>query len=723
MFGNDRAMAEAERPGTSDPILARLRGAGRAAEVAFLAERDRWVLWLPVLLGAGIALYFWLPVEPPRWPALAWILAAAVLAWRGRARPSWLLLGLGLGAAGVGFAAATWRTDSVSAPVLAQRLGPVEVIGRVALAARADPGFRLTLEGIRIAGLAAERTPERVRVRLRSRSERPRPGDWIRMRTVLMPPPGPAAPGAFDFARRAYFQGVGAVGYAVSRPKTAAPPARESDPGGGFRRWLAGLRQTIAERVLRRLDGAAGAVAAALMTGMRGAIPAEVLAALRDAGLAHLLAISGLHLGLVTAVLFFAIRAGLALVEPLALRYPIKKWAAACALAGAFAYLLLAGATVPTRRAFLMTALVLVAILLDREAVSMRLVAWAAAAVLLLAPESLLGASFQLSFAAVIALIAVYELCRDWFTAERARMGRPGRILLYLAGVGLTTLTAGLATAPFVIFHFNRLASFSLAANLIAIPLMAFWIMPWVVAAFVLMPLGLESIALMPMGWGIEAVIAVASRVSSWPGAVSLWPAMPGGGLAAIALGGLWLCLWQGRWRLLGLPALVGGLATLAFVQVPDLLVDGRGRLFAVRADAGGLMLSTTRRERRTGELWLRRAGQRNSLPWPGEAGATPAGGPLTCDPLGCILKREGTVVALIQDPRALADDCRAVDLVVSLVPARRRSCPRSIPVIDRFDLWRRGAHAIWLGEGRPRIESVADHLGRRPWTPDRRRR
>ena len=213
--------------------------------------------------------------------------------------------------------------------------------------------------------------------------------------------------------------------------------------------------------------------------GERGAIPADVLAAMRDSGLAHLLAISGLHVGLVAGILFFAARGGCALVPAVALRFPIKKWAAVVALIGAFGYLLLAGAPVPTQRAFVMVGLVLVAVLVDRRGISMRLVVWAAMFILLVRPESLLGASFQLSFAAVLALVAGYEALGPRLRVWYGESGAARRVLLYVGGVALTTVIAGLATAPFALFHFNRVVVYSLAANLVAVPLTALWVMPW----------------------------------------------------------------------------------------------------------------------------------------------------------------------------------------------------------------------------------------------------
>ena len=244
---------------------------------------------------------------------------------------------------------------------------------------------------------------------------------------------------------------------------------------------------------------------------------------MRDAGRAHLLAISGLHIGLVAGILFIGVRALLALVRPWALVYLIKKWAAA--ITGAFAYALIAGATVPTLRAIMMVGLVLTAVMLDRRGLSMRLLAWAALAILILQPESLLGPSFQMSFAAVTALIAAYE-----FLSQRRRYRADGASALppwlrkgglYLSGVALTTVIAGAATAPFAMYHFNRIADYGLTANLVAVPVTAMWVTPWAVAAFLLMPSGLEAVWPAALGQGIEILIGVADPVSSWRGAVA----------------------------------------------------------------------------------------------------------------------------------------------------------------------------------------------------------
>ncbi len=701
--------------------MARVGGIGEI----LAAERRRWVLWLPVCLGAGIVIYFMLPVEPPRWSGIAIGVAACVLLAITRVWSYRLFLpAIAVLAIATGFAAAQLRAVSVAAPVLEKRLGPVSVEGRVVSVRRvADGGRRLVLERPVIGRLAPDRTPERVRVKLRAAPTELRPGNMVSVRAILMPPPSPASPGAFDFARLAYFQRLGAVGFAVSR-------VRIVDPAGGGSSWslalarlrhsiLARLRHSITARIISSLDAPTGAVAAALMTGERGAIPDEVLGAMRDAGLAHLLAISGLHVGLVAGILFFALRLVFSAIEPLVLRRPVKIWAAMGALMGAFCYLLISGATVPTQRAFIMLAVVLLAVTLDRTALSMRLVALAAALVLLIAPESLLSASFQLSFAAVVALIAVYESMGARFAKWHGDGGLARRFLIYGLGVVLTTLVAGIATGPFAVYHFNRLALYGLAANLIAVPLAGFWIMPWAIVAFLLMPFGLEALALAPMGWGIDAVIETARTVASWPGAVKQIPAMPPAAIGLVTIGGLWLCLWRTRWRAFGLVAVVAGLSLLPGVRPPDVLIDGSGRLMAVKADDGALALSSRRVARFEGEIWLRRAGETAALSWPREGYG--AGGRLACDALGCIYRAHGRTVALVRRADALAEDCGIATAVVSSVPVKPWRCRQPRTVIDRFDLWRHGAHALWLDGDAIRVLSVADVRGRRLWSPGRR--
>ena len=689
------------------------------------AERERRVLWLPVLFGLGIAQYFALPVEPAWWwgPAGGAAAGLAALGFYRRLEAgdeAGFVLAVSLALFSAGFAVATLRTLAVAAPVLETRVGPVTVQGRIVQVESLPDATRLTLERPRIPRVEPHRTPDKVRIRIsgKQRAEsRWTPGMWIAVPAVLSPPPPPSAPGAFDFQRMAYFQRLGGVGYAVGRVEIAAPA---DDAAGSWPLAVERLRQRISETARAAIPGPAGAVAAALLTGDRSAIPAEVMDAMRDSGLAHLLAISGLHVGLVAGILFIGLRAGLALIPAIALRHPIKKWAAAAAIPGAFAYALVAGATVPTQRAFLMIGLVLLAVLFDRRGISMRLVAWAAFVVLALQPESLLGASFQMSFAAVVALIAGYEVLRGRLNVGERTLARV--VLFYVAGVAITTLLAGTATAPFAIYHFNRYAAFGLVANVIAVPITALWVMPCAVLAFVLMPFGLAGLALVPMGWGVAAIDATAAWVAGWPGAVALLPSMPAWGLALVTVGGLWLCLWRKRWRLFGLAGVAAGMASLLIVRPPDVLVDASGQLTAVRGADGGLHVSSLTRGRFQRDVWLRLAGREE-----GDALAFPKtrDGSLGCDALGCVYRARGKTAALARDRAALIEDCWTADAVIGDFPigrsAMERACRDRALTIDRFKLARDGAHALWLDPSGIRVETVNGARGERPWVPRER--
>jgi competence protein ComEC len=690
--------------------------AGRVLVQSLAAERERWPLWIPVGLGVGIAVYFSVKAEPPVWFGPVALLLCVLAGTLGRRSQAILLLAAGVGAAAAGLTVAQLRTQLVAAPVLEREIGPVMVTG---LAQDVEPlprGLRLVLDQPTIEGLAPEATPEKVRIRVNAINPAPVPGDWISVRATLVPPSPPVAPGAYDFQRHMFFERIGGLGFAYGA--ATVEPAPDGSVGQGWRVWVNDLRLSIAVRIRAVLPGDAGAIAAALVTGSQAGISEDTVVAMRDSGLAHLLSISGLHVGLVAGILFVGLRTLLAFVPPVALRYPVKKWAAVLALLGTLFYLFLAGATVPTQRAFLMTAVVMVAVLLDRSPLSMRLVAWAAFFVLLFSPETLVGPSFQMSFAAVVALIAAYEAARPLRVRLRREASLPLRAVLFVGSLALTSLVATIATAPYAIYHFNRVADYGILANLLAVPLTGLWIMPCAIVGLLLMPFGLEAGGLVPMGWGVDVLIAIAGTIAGWPGAVAAVAAMPPVALALITFGGLWLCLWQRRWRLLGLAPAAIGFVLLAFVRPPDILVSGDAKLMAVAGEDGQLVLSSARAEQFTAEQWMRRAGQLDAQAWP--QSGTAAGGRLRCDPLGCIYRAEGRVIALARSLGALAEDCQVAELVISTEPVRV-ACPSAARVVDRFDLWRNGGYAVWLDDDGLRVESVEAWRGERPWTGPRR--
>ncbi len=686
----------------------------------FLADRERWPLWLPVCFGLGIALYFGLPAEPPPWLGGACSLASLVVFFLVGRRFKARFAGLALLVFCLGFAAAQLRSAWVEAPVLDGRWGPAALTAEVLAVEQRERGWRFLLRPLVMEGLEPSALPAKVRVTALRVVGAPRPGDSVTLRARLRAPSPPSMPGAFDFARQAYFQQLGGIGFALGPLRTLTEPGREVGSRSLTDRWSlfwAEARQAIAVRIAALLPGQSGAVAVALVTGQRGGLAEATREDMRGAGLAHLLAISGLHMGLVAGLLFFSLRAVLALIPDLALYRPIKKWAAVGAGLGAFIYLCLVGGTIPAQRAFLMLSIVLLAVLLDRRAISLRLVALAALVVLLLAPESLVSASFQMSFAAVIALVSFYEAWqRREYRETAVEQTALRRLGLYVLGVAVTSLIAILATSAFAAFHFQRLALFGLLANLLAVPLTAFVIMPAAVIGMLLMPFGFEAIGFVPMGWGIDLLLILAEAVAGFPAAHVQVPPMPLWGLAAVVLGGLWLCLWQSRWRVWGLVAMLLGAVSPAGFAPADLLVSGDGRQVALRDLEGRLWVPDQRAGRFTLDTWRRGNYAPQIETWPHNG--TAAGDLLRCDPLGCLYEGAHGKAAVLRNPLGAADDCAAVDVMVSLEPLRRHPCSGPALVIDRFDLWRHGAHAIWLTPQGPRAATVRDEQGRRPWSP-----
>lgn len=532
--------------------------------------------WVPVALACGIGLYFSRATEPtmPIYLALIGVAAVALLLrrWAGySAEP--LLWVIALIAAGASIAG--WRANNLAEPVLGWRYyGPVE--GRiVGLDRSASDAVRLTLDHVVLRDTAPERTPGRVRVALHGQAAAyaPAPGETVGLTAHLAPPSGPVEPGGFDFQRHAWFQGIGAVGYSRTPVVLLRPPE-----GGQV---LFKTRMALSQRVQSLLPGETGAFAAAIMTGDRSGMGQDTLTALRVSNLAHLLAISGLHMGLLAGFVFGVLRLALAAVPGVGLRWPVKKIAAVGALAAAAGYLALSGGNVATERAFIMVAVMLLAVLADRRALSLRGVALAACIILVLRPEALLGPGFQMSFAATTALVAVFSSLNEHHYRWGATWLRPVFALLVSSGV------AGLATAPIAAAHFNQIAHYGLIANLLSVPLMGTFVMPMAVLSALLMPLGLDGLALWVMGWGLDWILGVAHFVSGLEGARGTVIRPDPVVLPMIALGVLFVILWQGRSRWVGVLPVAVAFLLWAQTERPDILISDTGALVGVMTAEG----------------------------------------------------------------------------------------------------------------------------------------
>jgi competence protein ComEC len=690
----------------------RLLRAAAAAPLAGLASaRGRLFAFVPVAMALGIGLYFALPREPgpADWAALAALALVALALWaRGPdlVQPLAALVALALIGAGL----AGLRSHWVAAPVLGwHHYGAIE--GRVVTIDRSgSDAVRLTLDRVVLEGVAPARTPERVRISLHGRQGfvLPEPGMRVMLTGHLDPPGGPAEPGGFDFARLAWFQQIGAVGY-TRTPVLLLAPAVADGPGQAVTR----LRMRISAAVQAAIPGEPGAFAAAVLTGDRSGIGQETLTALRDSNLAHLLAISGLHMGLLTGIVFGALRTGLALIPPLALRLPGKKIAAVVALGSAAFYLALSGGNIATQRAFVMVAVMLVAVLLDRRAISLRTVAIAATILLALRPEALTEAGFQMSFAATVALIAVFGALRDDRRLQGGERPRLPGWLRAVLGVVICSAVAGFATAPIAAAQFNRLSEYGLIANLLGVPVMGSLVMPAAVAAGVLAPLGLEAPALKVMELGTAWILRVAAEVAALEGAVLPVVQPQPWVLPALALGGMWLVAWPGRMRWAGAAVIATGLALWPSAPRPALLVAETGTLIGLMTPEGRALSKATG-ERFAAESWLRADGD-DADPDTAAArpGLTPRDGALHFTLGG----RPGVHLTGRGAAGRVAAHCAGGALVI-LGADHDGAPPGDCVLIDRSRLSRTGALAISPGpDGAPVVRSARAAAGARPWS------
>lgn len=683
--------------------LSRLR---KGFEEALGAQKDRMFLWTPVPLGLGILIYFSLQNEPPlRAGFLLMLLAGCLLLFvyrresRERGTIGMLsLCGIALLLIASGFMVAQAHVIYGDAHLLAKPIKFADLEGAVRDVEALDTPdtYRVMLRDVTIKELATVETPRSLRLKIKAKTM-PRVGDRVLALAALNPPSPPVAPGAFDFQRHAFFEDIGAVGFAY----------RSEIVASGNEGILATVRRNVAARVKAYMgDSRSVPMTVTMLTGERGSIAKDDNDAMRDSGLAHILSISGMHIGLVAALVFFVSRLAMALSMRVVLNLPIKKIAAVIAFLAALAYTLLVEAPVPTQRSMIMTGLALLAIVIDREPFTLRLVALAALAVLVTSPDSLLGVSFQMSFASVAFLIWVYDEKRPVLSQWYENAGPVRRTVLYFAFIALTTVIATLATAPFGLYHFQTLAVYGVVSNMLAIPLTTFIIMPGVVLAYLLMPLGLEGAGIALTSLGVEGVLRIAHWTAGLGGAVIRTPVWPPEAFACIVMAALILLLWRGKktvnWVLIGLAALF-----IFMNRPPDIQISPEGKLWSLRTE-GGLKLSSRRTEQYVAENWIRRDGQdpEAGIPlWPSE----------NCDEGGCRFVVKGNKVAFILRHENIPEDCAWADIVIAQVPVKFCRAER---VIDLFDVRRNGAYALWLDEQEnPRILSDRSTRGQRPWT------
>ena len=691
-------------------------------------QAPRWTLWTPVALGVGAAVYFALPREPEAWVALALLAMVAVLflaaaRWsssRG-ATVALVLLGCALG----GFAAARLRTEAVRAPVAPAGGEPQRIEGWVVdVGSPGQGGQRLLIAPSRIGDWPPESTPIRVRVTLRS-GYVPAPGEPIRLLAVINAPPPPASPGAYDFARDAYFSSVGGVGFTLGPVSTWSTALRP--PGRlALTMRVNAFRWTLTRRIIDALGYRTGGLAAAMTTGHEAFIPKAQTDDLRAAGLAHIISISGVHMAIVGGFAFAIVRFAIAAWPWLALRIPGKKIAALVGLGAVGGYLVISGSPPPAERAAITAAIAFGAILADRQAISLHALALAAMAVLLLQPEAIVAPGFQMSFAATAALVALAEVwprpIREINTPWPVRLIQ-GLWTWTLAG-GAISLVAGLATGPFALQDFNRVSTWGLISNLLTEPISSFLMMPALALGVLLSPIGLEGPPLAVAGFGIDLMLRIAHTVAAAPYAQLIVASGPAWTLPTAFLGILWLCLWRGPLRWLGLPlALAVSLAPKP--AAPDVWINDDGSAVAVRAQSNAILFRPDVKLFGA-ELWARRRGLT-----PVEAEPT-RDAAYDCDSWSCLPRATAPVriaaawnVRQSLAPERLDALCGSAEVVVLRNDFRPVSCAGPLVLTGRDFALGGAAELYRQSGGQWRVVWAQDLRGRRPWTwgPDLRSR
>jgi competence protein ComEC len=690
---------------TWSSFVAKLQGWARAE-----AGAGRLLPWIAVAFGTGIAFYFAAEREPVAWVAAATaavLCAAAFLLRRQRFFPVAVMTA----AITAGFATAAVKTARVAHGVLARPMVSVSLKGFVETRDVRERTDRFVLRVAQMESARAQAKLQRVRLSVK-KGTAPAVGSFVELKARLQPPLAPLRPGSYDFGRDMYFAGIGASGFVMGAIRTLNPPI-----SGGFSlryaAFMQGLRDAIDARIGTVLSGDQRAIATALLTGRRDALSAPVNDAMFISGLGHVLSISGYHMAVVAGVVFFAIRALLALLPALTATFPIKKWSAAAALLAAAFYLLLSGAEVATQRSFFMTAVVLIAIMVDRRAVTFRTLAVAAMIVLVIAPEALVHPSFQMSFAATLGLVALVQIGMPNLFASPENSAT-ARVALWggreIAMLALASLIAGLATTPYAAFHFHRVTPYGVVANLAAMPVVSALVMPAGLLGLVAMPFGFDGVFWRIMAFGIEWMIAVAQWVAALPGAIGRIAAFGNGPLIAASVGIILLGLLRTPLRWSGVGAIALAVVWALAVPQPDILISGDGHSVGVRGRDGRLHVMKTSKDAFLLKEWLAADADARL---PGDASL---GEGVSCDEAGCVTQlHDGAFVALVLRPEALGDDCGRAAVIVT---ARQAPPACGALVIDQERLQKQVGMALRRTRGGFVIDAVRPNGVNRPWSP-----
>ncbi|OJX14006.1 MAG: hypothetical protein BGO77_01415 [Caedibacter sp. 37-49] len=686
-----------------------------------LEERSQWILWGPVGIGTGILLYFGLLYEPIWWVGIMGMAFSCLFLLFLRILKvehfgGWFLVVVSL-TISLGFTAAQFRTYSLKTYLFNYPSHVQTIQGEIKKIEQMPKGLRLTLRKVTLSSIRLKHPLECIRITFKGKlsygQDNLVPGQKVQFKGVLLPPNAPIAPGAYDFRKKAFFEQISAVGYGVTAP-TILEASLSQDQGfkNELFTWITKVRHLLTWHLKTTISGSAGAIAAALITGDRAGISEELREHFANSGLAHILAISGLHLSIVAGLAFLILRKGLSFIPAFVLRYSIKKWAAAFAIALTFFYLVLCDFAIPAQRAFLMTGIILLAVITDRTALTMRNVALAGMLILLLLPESIISPSFQMSFAAVIALVSGYEIlrkplenwrtnCRNWWQT----------LLLYLFGITFSTILATIATTPYIVYTFNRFTLHSLPANILCIPLLSFILMPTLIVYLILSLFSSGAYLAIGLQKVIGFMIKIASTISSWPGSMLLVPSISPYILVILTLSFLWIALWKTRWRGWGGVGILLAFILSNFERKPDIFIASDKNLICFLDEKGKGWVNSLQAGRFARETWLKMVALQEAQKIVEDGEDQPDG--ITVTPLMYQVVKDGkrvTIYRSVQKVQPIAKSDLTIFPYVMQASANAK-------VLTGYDLKMKGGHFIWLTQKGIKVRTVRDGVGTRPWS------
>ena len=565
----------------------------------FFAEQSRWLAWIPFLFGIGIAVYFALPFEPNYWYSLGVFEATLLLFYLLRHKGLHLLFTAIL-ICEFGFMNIQLQTLLKSRKVAFMPEVTDYIKGQISEVSYNEKGRkRLLLQN-------AENFDEPLKGKYRvtvmnGESADFKVGQCVELVGTFFPPSPVPVLNGFQLDRKYFYEEISGIGYANS---SVFVIDCEQKLASSFRIRLNKIRQQITDDVAKILPPDEAGIVDAVLIGEQSRMPKLIVNNYRDSGLAHFLSVSGLHMGAIAGLVFFVLRFLLALFPAVALRYDVKKLAAAGAILFSSLYLLVSGMAVPAERAFIMTAVVLFGVIFNRQAISMRMVCFAGLVLLIISPQALISISFQMSFAAVVALISFYEKYARKITLWSVNRGIFSKIFFYLAGIVICDFVASLATMPFAIYHFHRISVYTSLANLLAGPRIGLILMPLSLRCFVALPLGLSLYPLKALGYGVGWLNRITEFVSSLPHSVAYADSLPFWGFSLIVCGGYWLCVWQRNWRLWGLLPILIGVGSMFLGSQPDMVFASKGEGIALRNKAGEMLLLPMKTDGWTLSVW-----------------------------------------------------------------------------------------------------------------------